>query len=575
METVWDVLVVGGGPAGCFAAIKAVEAGARRVALIDKGWVGKSGCATFGAGSFKAYIPGEDDYDTWFGKTVEAGCHINDQEWTEIHLREVFARVREMEAWGVEFERNPDGSYRRIEGQGSSQQRPIRTLMFHGPQLMDAMRRAVKRKGVVVVDKTMITHLLHARGDRGTIAGAAGFALETGEFRVYRARATVLAAGGQSYKSHYAYHKMVTGDAHVMGLEAGADVANYEFALHHLSYAGFDTTGMNVLQGLGGRFVNGRGEPFMRRYDPEHGDHANLNRLSAGMAMEVLAGRGPIYMDLTDFSPEDLGLFERVLPIMHRAFVRGGLIHDGRIRERLEWLSVNSGTVGFGGGLHVNTRCETNLRGLYAAGDATDGPAAGVEGYGAYAIPFATTSGARAGTFAAGAVAGSAPELDPAEVAATEAELFTPLRRQAGVEPEYVTLRVQEAIFPMDVYILRTGDRLRQALRDIEELKERAIPRLVAYDSHYLRMAVEARNMVRCAELFLRAAMERTETRGSHRRLDYPETDNDDWLKWLVFRQTGGRLTLRREDIPIQRFRLRPASGRVKDPVLAAVAAGR
>lgn len=575
-----DVLVIGGGPAGCFAAIKAKEAGADSVVLVDKGWVGKSGCATFGAGSLKAFLPDLDDFDTWFGKAVEAGHYLNDQKWTEIHLAGVGECIRELDAWGVEFERNQDGTYRRIEGQGSSEDRPIPTLMFHGPQLMGRLRRAATRAGVTIVDKTMMTQLFRDENNPIAIAGAAGFHVESGSFCAFPARATVLTTGGQSYKSHYAYHKMVTGDGHVMGLEAGADVGNYEFSLHHLSYADFDTTGMNVLQGLGGRFLNGDGSPFMHLYDPEHGDHANLNYLSAGMALEVRAGRGPIFMDHTSFGPDEMALFSRVLPIMYRAFDRGGLIVDGRISRPLEWLSVNSGNVGFGGGLHIDVQCRTNLPGLFAAGDATDGPAAGVEGYTAYAIPFAMTSGSRAGTSAAdwaresggagGTLAGrSSLRLSRMEIARARERLLAPLKRQVGVDPEYVVLRLQEILFPMEVYILRTGDRLREALSALEELKASAVPRLKALDSHYLRMVIEVANMVRCGELFLRAALARTESRGSHRRLDYPFSDNDHWLKWQLFREQEGLLTLRTEPVPIENYPMRAPVGRVPDAVLS------
>jgi succinate dehydrogenase/fumarate reductase flavoprotein subunit len=95
-----DLLIVGGGPAGCFAALKAKEAGVRDVLVVDKGYVGKSGCATFGAGSFKGFIPNEDPYEIWFEKAVEAGCYMNDQDWTQVHLEEVYERVRDLEAWG-------------------------------------------------------------------------------------------------------------------------------------------------------------------------------------------------------------------------------------------------------------------------------------------------------------------------------------------------------------------------------------------------------------------------------------------------------------------------------------------
>ena len=126
-----DVLVIGGGAAGCFAAIKAKENGSAQVLLVDKGYVGKSGCSKFAAGSFKCFIPGEDDHDLWFSKAIDEGYYINDQEWTKIHLSEVFERVRELEIWGVDFLKDREGKFDRLEGQGSSDKRPIKTMMFH------------------------------------------------------------------------------------------------------------------------------------------------------------------------------------------------------------------------------------------------------------------------------------------------------------------------------------------------------------------------------------------------------------------------------------------------------------
>ena len=121
---------------------------------------------------------------------------------------------------------------------------------------------------------------------------------------------------------------------------------------------------------------------------PSMGSRANLNTISAAMAMEVKEGRAPIFMDFSRYTAGSIDLLKRVLPILHLAFTRAGIIRDDRMAPRLEWMSVNSGNVGFGGGVRINLSCETNLEGLLAAGDATSGPASGVEGFCAYAIPF-------------------------------------------------------------------------------------------------------------------------------------------------------------------------------------------
>jgi succinate dehydrogenase/fumarate reductase flavoprotein subunit len=365
---------------------------------------------------------------------------------------------------------------------------------------------------------------------------------------------------------------MVTGDGHIMALEAGAELSNYEFTDHHLSYAGFDTTGMNVLQGLGGIFVNRHGDPFMEKYDPEHGSRANLNTISAAMAMEVKEGRGPIYLDFSRYTPESIELIKRVLPILYLAFLRAGLIPGDQIVPKLEWVSVNCGNVGFGGGVRINLSCESSLEGLFAAGDATSGPASGVEGFCAYAIPFATTSGARAGYSAAAFIRNRKRgyAFDPSQIRRQTNQLLEPLLRKHGDEPEVLTLRVQEIILPMERYLLRHGDRLLRGIREIEDLKKNLLPYVKAHDPHYLRMAVEAKNMLLSAECFLRAALMREESRGSHLREDFPFVDNKNWLKWIILQQVDGKLKFRKEPVPIDRYPMQPSADRIKHPIIEA-----
>jgi succinate dehydrogenase/fumarate reductase flavoprotein subunit len=386
----------------------------------------------------------------------------------------------------------------------------------------------------------------------------------------------ILTAGAQAFKSHYAYQKMVTGDAHVMGLRAGAELTNYEFCCHHLACAHFDTTGMNVLQGVGAKFVNAHGEPFMEVYDPEYVDHAAMNRLSAAMASEVRKGNGPIYFDFSGFDRKILAYFNKTLPIMYRAFERAGTIRNGKIKEKVEWVSVNMGNVGYGGGLRVNTDCETSLKGLYAAGDATCGPASGVEGYCAYAIPFAVTSGARSGRSAAGhARSIGAPNPDEEEIRRFSQELTMPLGRSRGITPGTVVRKVQALLFPMDVYIFRHRKRLERALNRMTELRQHLVPCLRADDPHHLRMLVEASNMAVCGELFLRAALKRTESRGSHLREDYPKIDNMDWLKWIILREDTGRIVISTEGIPVDSYPIKPVSKRSTHPIIRIMAANQ
>ena len=368
---------------------------------------------------------------------------------------------------------------------------------------------------------------------------------------------------------------METGDAHIMGLEAGAALANYEFNCHQLTHGNFATHGMNVSQGLGAKFVNALGEDFTAKYDPEYASHGNLWRISASMAMEVKFGRGPLYFDYSSYTPQDWELFERTLPLMYRSYEQAGYVDGNRrvIQGKLSWVSALIGNVGFGGGLFIDLDGRTTLEGLYAAGDASYGPTSGVEGFCAYAMPAASTTGAAVGEASAkyAATVGSF-EIDEAEVESLTRKLTAPLRNPQGVDPSHVVIAVQEALFPYDVYILRTEEKMLAALKRIREIKRHDVPRLRALDAHGLRFALEARNMVLSAEVMLAAALHRKESRGSHLRLDYPEIDNENWLKWILVELRDDEPVLSTRDIPIERYPLRPEH---KRELHASIAAAR
>ena len=318
---------------------------------------------------------------------------------------------------------------------------------------------------------------------------------------------------------------------------------------------------MNVSQGLGAKFVNALGEDFTAKYDPEYASHGNLWRISASMALEVHFGRGPLYFDYSSYTPKDWELFERTLPLMYRSYEQAGYVDKNRkvIQGKLSWVSALIGNVGFGGGLYIDIDGKTTLDGLYAAGDASYGPTSGVEGFCAYAMPAASTTGAAVGEASAKyARTVGEPEVDEKEIEAVVARLSEPMNHPQGVDPSHVVIAVQEALFPYDVYILRTEEKMLAALERIREIKKYDVPRLRALDAHGLRFALEARNMVLSAEVMLTAALYRKESRGSHLRLDYPEIDNENWLKWILVEQKDNELCLSTKDIPIDRYPLRP-----------------
>lgn len=543
-----DVLVLGGGLAGCFAAITAKRAGAGRVMLADKSVPGKSGCSTFAAGVLAVFFPHKDNLEQWMTELVELGEFLNHQEWLQIVLESTYSLTEEMAAWGTRFLRTPDGDYERVLGRGGREDRGLRNIMFHGPQLMEPVIRQLRHAGVVVVSRTAAVDLLL---DRGRVVGALGLDARTGTLKVMKARATILAAGATYLKGSHVGVKNQTGESHAMCYRAGADLMCFDYTSRNVSGYEFDTEGINMFQGLGGTYVNGEGEEFLHEYDPVLGNRTTKPRMGAAFSLEVAAGRGPIFLDMTHFGPKQVDKIRESLPIATRILERAGVMVGDRIVRKIQWGVAGPGSIAFGGGARIDTSCRSsNLEGLYVVGDAAAKLAAGAHEMGAGALTWAMVTGARAGQVVALDLSRlGPPEVDWSWVAERGGEALAPLSRKTGVDPEHIVIAVQETMYPYDVLEIRHQERLAAALERIRHLRRDLVPNMYAADPHQLLQAIEARSMAICAEFYLLSGMERKESR-SNLREDYRFRDNLDWLKWVCLRRDGDDVHLWTEEIP-------------------------
>jgi succinate dehydrogenase/fumarate reductase flavoprotein subunit len=323
---------------------------------------------------------------------------------------------------------------------------------------------------------------------------------------------------------------------------------------------------MNMFTGLGGRFLNAKGERFMPEYDPALGDNSSLANVAEAMAFEVRAGRGPVYLDMTHFTPEDVEKLRTVLPIPSKMLQRVGAMVENRIVKKIEWQPALWGTTALGGGVVVNTKCETSLPGLYACGDAIARHMSKPS-----ALPGAAITGARAGKFAAGHLK-KAPtaEIEMVQVQALKDFAFSPLKRKDGIEPDHVILGIQELLFPYEVTVISRGDRLEKAIKELERIRDEEVPLLYASDAHYLRLANEVRAMVLVAEMFLKSRLLRKESRNTYLREDYPFTDNVNWLKNSRLMQQSGEMQLWTEEMPLEGSTVQPKSKRYLHPIFRA-----
>jgi succinate dehydrogenase/fumarate reductase flavoprotein subunit len=548
-----DVLVIGGGLAGTFAAIKAKEAGAEKVTLVSKGLLGKDSISTFAAGVWKMILP-EDDKDEELKKYASGYAFsegLYDEEWLNVYLADNYARVMDMAKYGVDWQKTPDGKFERIEMRWK-----IKMGMFPGPRMMEVMAKKVKDSAIQVIGHTMMTDLLIEKGTGERVIGAVGFDVRTGEFKVFKARSTVLAAGGCGFKGRFSCHKFQTGEASAMAYRAGAELGNFEIGgdRSHTTAMAFDIQGLNMFVGLGGHFVNAEGERFMLEYDPELNDYAGMSRVSEAGAMEIRAGRGPIYLDMSHFTPAQVQKLRKVVPIPTKIMERAGVIVGDRIVRRMEWGPAFFGTLGEGGGVMANTRCETSLPGLYACGDAKQ-RANVMDG----SLTGAAISGARAGVFAAEYARGVKESvIDEGQVERFKKSAFEPLERKEGNEPHHIIIGINETLIPYEISLLARADRLERAIEEIERIRDEEVPLLYATDAHCLRLANEARSMVLVAEMYLRSRLLREESRNGCLREDYPYTDNVNWLKWTKLKQGDGKMKVWTEDLPVEKYKVKP-----------------
>lgn len=544
-----DVLIIGGGFAGMEAAIAAREAG-QEVVLVDKAVVARSGCSSFMAGVILICTP-EDDKDVWFKEMVVGGEFLNDQEWVKTFLEESYHRAVEAAEWAQKygkqiFEREANGAFVRKKARGHIE---TACTVVQARPFVDTLKRRARELGARVVERVMVNDLLVANGKVG---GAFGFNYRTGESYFFKAKAVIVAAGATNYRGLYMAGKNITGDGVAAAFRTGAILQNMELFLSNTCAADYDTHGMNLMVSIGGEFVNGLGEKFMKRYNPTLGSRSPLSNLALAFSREVMEGRGPIYLDVTAATPEDRELCRKILPETFKIWDQVGF---SPLDKPVKWVPVPRGHVGNGGGIGITLNCETNIPGLFAAGDAAwkalNGSGGGPNGK---AAGFAIVSGHRAGRFSAEyarqqEVVPSQPELIDAFQAAQQS-FIQPILRPSGIDPDSVVREIQNLLFKCEVYFIKSEARVQNTIDQLVRIKTEMLPEMSAQDPHDLMKANETKNMLVVAEALFRSAQVRKESRGSHFLEEYPQTNNRDWLKHTLLQKDGEGMKRWTVDVP-------------------------
>ncbi|MBI2935124.1 MAG: FAD-binding protein [Chloroflexi bacterium] len=545
-----DVVVIGGGLAGCWAAIRARDK-AQRVILVEKGKVSRSGKSSFAGAGVLCPFP-TDDLDAWRREIVVRGEYLGDQDVVDALLEEQPDRIREMGEWGLNYERDEKGDLVRVSGLGGV---TTRAVTLSSQEMMEVLRRRMENIGVQVMDRVFVTGLLTSDGiypTRGQVNGCYGFDTRTGEPCVISAASTIVTAGGLGY---YYFH----GDGIALGFNAGAEVWGMEFTrtMDKMTLEEkFTEIHLLTFQRLGMRLFNRLGERYMKRYYPDQGENATRQQVGIATIIEYLEGRGPVHADLTHLDADSLHKL-RTLPSTApwvSAIEREGYDFG---KDRL-LFNVHSGFLNAeSGGIKHNLRGETSLPGLYVAGEAGGCP---VNGTGSVPIKLANccVEGYRAGEYAASyALKMGTRPVNEEQLRFLEEDTFKPVKAKKGTVPEELMDRVYEYLRPARVSILRTEASCTAILREQQRWGEEANA-LRARDWHELVKAHQKRSYITCVGLTFKSSLERHETRGYYLRADYPFTDNANWLKHVVLKPESDGIRIRHEPLPMDRYKVKP-----------------
>lgn len=546
-----DVLIVGSGSAGLWAAYTIKKENPDiEVLLVDKGpenWGGLMSCS---GGDLDIVMP-DENIDDWVKDWVYYYDGLCDQDLMEKVFKGTYEILRQYEEWGCEYLRDQDGN---IETVGVPQRSLDHVKLYvtkdkggGGLRMVKAIVAAVQELGVKSIGRTMLTDLVKDSDDR--VIGAVGFDTINGDFISIQSKATLIASGLGGWKSSYMKNSG-TGEGIKMAFDAGAEIRNMEFLRVWNVPKLFGWEGQTTLLPLGAKFVNAKGEDFMRYYSPKFGSNTDPHYVTIGMALEMRAGRGPIYMDTSGLSKEDGAVFKPKIGWQKINYSR--LVDDVGIdffSEKTEWIPQVLMSYG---GIVANLDGATRVKGLYAAGRCRSIDP------GVYTGGFALASTATTGKIAGEAIIKyideiSHTEFDAEVVSAMKEKIYQPLSVN-GISAKEVLRAIQTIIYPYDVSIIKSDRSLRNALHKLETLRDELMPMMGAQDPHYLMKLKEVEAIAFITEWVIKASLIRKESRCGHYREDYPN-HRDGWLKWIVIGLEDGTEKIHMEDVPIAKYK--------------------
>ncbi len=548
-----DVLIIGAGGAGLRASLEALAQGAS-VGVVCKSLLGKAHTvmAEGGIAAAMANVDAADNWKTHFRDTMRGGKFLNNWRMAQLHAQESPARVRELEQWGALFDRTENGDILQRAFGGHTFKRLCHVGDRTGLEMIRTLQDRGVQQGIDVYMECTVTRLLT---DGGRVTGAFAYWRETGRFIVFKAKSIVIATGGIGKAWRITSNSWeYTGDGMALAYEAGAELMDMEFVQFHPTGMVWPPGVQGILvteavRGEGGILRNKAGERFMEKYDPKRMELSTRDVVARSIYTEVKEGRGTehggAYLDISHKPAEYV---KKKLPSMYHQF------------KELADVDITKGPMEVGptchymmGGIRVDAQtAQSTVPGLFAAGEA----AAGLHGsnrLGGNSLSDLLVFGRRAGLAAAEhAKRASASSFDNSQIEPAEKELLAPFSN-SGTESPYAVHRDLQEVMQNLVGIYRTKEDLEKALVELEKLGVRAAKASVEGSRLFnpgWHLSYDLKAMLIVSEAVTHSALARTESRGAHSRIDYPNLDSV-WEKKhnIIVRETGA---MKRRESPIE-----------------------
>jgi len=544
-----DILIIGAGLAGMRAAVAAPSD--LDVAVMSKVHPVRSHSVA-AQGGINAALGEDDSWEAHAFDTTKGGLYLGDQDAIEAMCREAPEDILDLERLGVIFSRDEQGRIAQRPFGGAGFPRTCYAADRTGHAILHAMYEQLLKRRIAVYEEWYVTALIV---EDGACRGVVAWDLIHGGLHTIRAKAVILATGGSGRIFLTSTNAVInTGDGMALAYRAGAPLADMEFVQFHPTT--LKGTGILITEGArgeGGYLLNTLGERFMKTYAPQQMELATRSTVSLAIGQEILEGRGVdgcVLLDLRHLGRQRI--LERLPQIRALAIEFAGL-------DPIETpIPVRPGAHYQMGGVRTNQWTETDIAGLYAAGECACISVHGANRLGGNSLLETIVFGRRAGIRAGEYVRTVAPQaLRSDQLSIEQARVQRLLAQEGSVRAWQIREELGQTM-SLNLGLVRTQESMSAAISAISALTHRAASVTVQDKGQVfntdLVQALELESLLDVAETIVASAIARKESRGAHYRSDYPARDDHHWLTHSLIRRTPEGRALTHEPVTITRF---------------------